>query len=101
MRADFSSKLERLVGYFIADSKTIAGWYDEDGNEKEEGSFKGCKHGRKIVFADNKVLTCAQYGYQYSYRPTVIILAKPISYQGKTVYDLKMIVGDEIYDMRP
>jgi len=98
--ADLASKLEKLVGYVIADSKTIKGWYDEDGDEKDEGSFKGCKHGRKIVFTDNKVLTCAQYGYQYAYRPTVIILAKPIEYQGKTFYDFKMIVEDEVYDMR-
>lgn len=98
--ADLADKLERLVGYVIADSKTIKGWYDDDGTEKEEGSFKGCKHGRKIVFTDNRVLTCAQYGYQYAHRPTAIILAKPITYQGKTFYDFKMIVEDEIYDMR-
>ena len=53
--ADLASKLERMIGYVIADSKTIGGWYDED--EKEDGAFKGCKHGRKIVFTDNKVLT--------------------------------------------
>lgn len=96
--ADLARKLERLVGYVIVDSKTIRAWYDEE--EKEEGAFKGCKHGRKIVFDDNKVLTCAQYGYQYAYRPTAIILAKPITYQGKTFYDYKMIVEDEVYDMR-
>jgi hypothetical protein len=98
-RADLASKLEGLVGYVITDSKTIQGWYDDD--EKGEGAFKGCKQGRKIVFTDNKVLTCAQYGYQYAYRPTAIILARPISYQGKTFYDFKMIVEDEVYDMRP
>lgn len=98
--ADLASKLEGLVGYVIADSKTIKGWYDEDGGENEESSFKGCKHGRKIIFTDNKVLTCAEYGYQYAYRPTAIILAKPIEYQGKTYYDFKMIVEDEVYDMR-
>ena len=98
--AALASKVERLVGYIIVDSKTIKGWYDENGGEKEEGSFKGCSHGRKIVFNDNKVLTCAQYGYQYAYRPTAIILAKPITHQGKTFYDFKMIVEDEVYDMR-
>lgn len=96
--ADLASKLEGLVGYVIADSKTIKGWYDDD--EREEGAFKGCKHGRKIVFTDNRILTCAQYGYQYAYRPTAIILAKEISYQGKSFYDFKMIVEDEVYDMR-
>ena len=96
--ADLADKLSKLVGYVIADSKTIKGWYDE--SEKEEGAFKGCKHGRVIVFTDNKVLTCAGYGYQYAYRPTAVILAKPTTFQGKTFYDFKMVVEDEIYDMR-
>jgi hypothetical protein len=96
--ADLASKLERLVGYVIVDSKTIKGWYDDE--ERAEGAFKGCKHGRKIVFTDNRVLTCAQYGYQYAYRPTAIILAKEITYQGRSFHDFKMVVEDEVYDMR-
>ncbi len=96
--ADLADELEDLVGYVIVDSKTIRGWHDDD--ENEEGAFKGCKHGRVIVFTDNKVLTCAEYGYQYAYRPTAVILAKEISYQGKSFYDYKMVVGDEVYDMR-
>jgi hypothetical protein len=97
-RADIADKMSQLIGYVIVDAKTIKGWYDDD--EKGEGAFKGCKHGRVIVFADNTVLTCAAYGYQYSYRPTAVILAKAITYQGKTFYDYKMVVEDEIYDMR-
>jgi hypothetical protein len=97
-QADLADELDDLIGYTIIDSKTIASWYDED--EKEVGAFKGCKHGRVIVFTDNKTLTCAEYGYQYAYRPTAIILAKEISYQGKSFYDFKMIVEDEVYDMR-
>ena len=96
--ADFADKLGKLLGYVIVDSKTIKGWYDD--SEKEEGAFKGCKHGRVIVFTDNKVLTCAAYGYQYAYRPTAVILAKSMTYQGKTFYEFKMVVEDEIYDMR-
>ena len=96
--ADLADKLSKLVGYVIVDSKTIKGWYDE--NEKEDGAFKGCKHGRVIVFTDNKVLTCTEYGYQYAYRPTVVILARPMTHQGKTFYDFKMVVENEIYDMR-
>lgn len=101
-KADLADKLSKLVGYIIIDSKTIKAWYDDDDGdgEKAEGSFKGCKNGRVIVFEDNKVLTCAQYGYQYSYRPTAIILAKSMAYQNTTVYEYKMVVEDEIYDMR-
>ena len=80
------------------ESKTIKGWHD--GSEKDDGAFKGCKHGRVIIFTDNTVLTCAEYGYQYAYRPNAVILAKSMEYKGKTAYDVKMIVGDVIYDMR-
>ena len=95
--ADLADELENLVGYTIIDSKTIERWYDDD--EKDD-AFNGCNYGRVIVFTDNTALTCAEYGYQYAYRPTAIILAKEISYQGKSFYDYKMIVEDEIYDMR-
>ncbi len=95
--ADLADELDDLVGYTITASKTIDRWYDDD--EKDD-SFNGCSHGRVIVFTDNTTLTCAEYGYQYAYRPTAIILAKEISYQGKLFYDFKMVVEDEIYDMR-
>lgn len=95
--ADLADELDDLVGYTIIASKTIDRWNDDD--EKDD-SFNGCSHGRVIVFTDNTTLTCAEYGYQYAYRPTAIILAKEISYQGKSFYDFKMVVEDEIYDMR-
>ncbi len=95
--ADLADALEDLVGYTVIDSKTVERWYDDD--EKDD-SFNGCSHGRVIVFTDGTALTCAEYGYQYAYRPTAVILAKEISCQGKSFYDFKMVVGDEVYDMR-
>lgn len=88
--ADMADELDDFIGYTIIDSKTIKGWYDDD--EREEGAFKGCKHGRVIVFTDNKILTCAEYGYQYAYRPTAVILSNGSQY--------KMVVGDTVYNMR-
>ena len=87
--AGVADKLSNLIGYTIVDSKTIKGWYDED--EREEGAFKGCKNGRVVIFTDNKILKCAQYGYQYAYRPTAVILSNGSQF--------KMIVEDEVYDM--
>lgn len=52
------------------------------------------------MFTDSTILTCAEYGYQYAYRATAIILANEISYQGRSFYDFKMVVEDEVYDMR-
>lgn len=95
--ADLADELDDLVGYTIIASKTIDHWYDDD--EKDD-AFNGCSHGRVIVFSDGTALTCAEYGYQYAYRPTAIILAKEITNGGKSFYDFKMIVEDEVYDMR-
>lgn len=95
--ADLADELEDLVGYTVIDSKTVERWYDDD--EKDD-SFNGCNYDRVIVFTDGTALTCAEYGYQYAYRPTAAILAKEVNYQGKSFYDFKMVVGDEVYDMR-
>lgn len=88
--SDLANELDDLVGYTIVAKKIITGWYDDD--ESEEGAFKGCRYGRVIVFADNRTLTCAEYGYQYAYRPTAIILSNGSLY--------KMMVGGNVYDMR-
>lgn len=95
--ADLADDLEDLMGYTIIDSKTVDRWYDDD---EEDDSFNGCAHGRVIAFTDGTTLTCAEYGYQYAYRPTVVILAKEVTYQGRSFYDLKMVVEDQVYDMR-
>jgi len=96
-KADLADKLSKLTGYIIVDTKTVTARYDD--GKRTEG-FEGCQFGRVIVFQDNKTLTCAQYGYQYAYRPDAVILAKPMTFQSATTYDYKMIVGDEVYDMR-
>ena len=96
--ADCADELVNLEGYTIIAVKTIEGWYDDD--EKDESSFNGCSHGRVIVFTDGTGLTCAEYGYMYAYRPTAVIFAKEISWKGKSFYDLKMMVEDEVFDMQ-
>ena len=95
--SDLASELEHLIGYTVLASKTIEGWYDD--NEVKKGSFEGCRHGRVIVFTDRTKLTCAEYGYMYSYRPTAIILGKRIEFGGRSFTDFKMVVEDEVYDM--
>ncbi len=94
--AKLADDLNDLVGYTITASKTINRWYDD---KKGNDTFEGCDHGRVVVFDDNTSLTCAEYGYQYVYRPTAIILTRKITAKGKSFYDVKMVVGNEIYDM--
>lgn len=88
--ADTADVLNGLVGYTVVLSATITGYIDSDG--KREDSFNGCAHGRVIIFDNNKGLTCATYSYTYSYHPSAVVLSNGSSY--------KMVVGDEIYDMR-
>lgn len=80
--ADFADELEDLVGYTIVASKTIDYWYDD---EEKDDSFNGCTHGRVIVFTDGTKLTCAEYGYQYAYRPTAVLIAKRIQLSKKAI----------------
>ena len=95
--ADTASRLEKFVGYAIVASKTIDSWVEEG---KKEDGFTGCKQGRTIVFTDGTALKCNTYDYHYAYRPTAILLAKQIGiYGGQTLYDVKMIVEDEVFDM--
>jgi hypothetical protein len=82
-------QLNEFVGYTIVANKTIVGWYDNDG--KKGDSFEGCNFNRVIVFDDNRTLTCAEYGYQYAYRPTATILSNGAS--------IKMVVESDVYDM--
>lgn len=88
--ADAADELKDLVGYTIIANKTIVGYQDKDGKKKD--SFEGCDYDRIIIFDDNKILNCAEYGYQYAYRPTAIIFSNGSSF--------KMLVEDEMYDMR-
>ena len=94
--ADLARDLERLVGYVIVATKTVEGW-KEDG--KREDGFSGCAHGRVIVFTDGTALTCGTYNYSYAYRPTAIIFAKQLQFQGREMVDYKMVVEGEMYDM--
>lgn len=84
-----SDDLEHYEGWCIIAVKKISGYYDE-GEGVEEG-FKGCKYHRLIIFDDGTFVRCLEYGYQYKYRPTAILMS-----DGSSAI---MIVGDEFYDI--
>lgn len=88
--ADAARELEGLVGYSIVAAMTVTGFQDRDG--KKGDSFEGCNHDRVIIFDDSKVLRCTTYSYTYSYRPKAVIFSNGSSF--------KMLVGDNVYDMR-
>ena len=59
------------------------------------GAFEGCEHGKRIEFLGGSTLTCAEYGYQYAYMPQAVIFAK----KAGSLYFIKALIGDELYDM--
>jgi hypothetical protein len=88
--ADIADKLSRFVGYSIIHSGTITGYQDK--RNKPNDSFEGCDYDRVIFIDDAFRVTCATYSYTYAYRPTVVILSRG--------GNLKMIVGNDIFDIR-
>ncbi len=97
LMADCEHVLENNVGWTIVDSKIIEG-YKDPGEHKKDG-FEGCESGRIIIFSDGTAATCSSYGYQYSYNPTAIILARTFNYKGRNYTIFKMIVEGEEYDL--
>jgi hypothetical protein len=87
--ADLSDKLGKLVGYSIVHNGIITGY--QDPRKKQNDAFEGCEYGRKIFIDSTYQVTCLTHSYSYSYRPNVVILVR-----GEV---MKMVVGDEIYDI--
>lgn len=87
--ADLADKLSKFVGYTIVHEGTITGYQDD--KKKRNDSFEGCEWGRRIFIDHTFQVTCNTYSYTYSFMPKVVIIAK-----GQT---LKMVVGDEVYDI--
>ena len=97
-QASIETELSQMEGWCIIAVKTIDGFTEANGQRHDD--FEGCDFGRKIVFTDNTYLTCNQYNYQYAYRPDAVIFAKNVVYQGRKFATFKMLVEDEMYEMR-
>lgn len=90
--ADISeSDLANLKGYTILGSWTITGWYDPGKKGSKGDAFEGCEFGRVLILDGNLSITCAEYNYSYSYRPTAVILGDGQSF--------KMLMGGHVYSM--
>lgn len=83
-------QLDRLVGYTLAAKKTVVA-YIEDG--KRIDGFIGCTYGRILVFDDNTGVRCAEYSYNYAYRPDAFIFLRGSS--------IKACIDDQFFDVAP
>jgi len=65
------------------------------------GDFEGCDFDRPIKFDNGWTLTCSGYSYSYAYRPDAVIFAKRFELRGRRYWMVKVLIGDELYDMEP
>ena len=87
--SDMAGKFGGMEGWTI-----IAVTQVKDGVE-------GCKIDQEIKFTNGMTLKCSTFSYFYSFKPTAVIFAKETNYQGMSFYQLKALIGDELYDMAP
>lgn len=78
---DFSS----LFGYVVIGTETV------------DGTFEGCSHGRTVGFDRGGSVECAEYGYQYAYRPSAAILVTTVDTGSSVAILCKLVVGDDAY----
>jgi hypothetical protein len=83
------SMLSRLEGYTLIKVGEITGWRDSNG--KKGDAFEGCDYGRVLTVDYSLQVTCAGYGYSYSYHPKAFFFRRGSN--------IKMIVESDIYDV--
>jgi hypothetical protein len=83
--------LDQVMGYQVVASRTIQGHLE---NGKPVYGFEGCEPGRVLVFTDRTGLRCKGSGLAHLELPKAWIFAKSKD-------DLKLCVGDDLYDVGP
>ena len=83
--------LDRVMGYQVAGARTIQGYVE---NGKSVYGFEGCEPGRVLVFTDRTGLRCKGSGLAHLDLPKAWIFARSKD-------DLKLCVGDDLYDVEP
>jgi len=63
------------------------------------GEFEGADYEKLIKLDNGMIFQFNEYNYSYSYRPDVAVLAKKVTFGGKSLIIWKLIIEDEIYDV--
>ena len=107
------------VVLFSLSSSVVATFHEEDASDQfrgmegwtvtavthVDGSFHGCKFNQAIAFTNGLVLKCGfgdvlgTLGSDIS--PSAVIFVKPDEHEGKTIYRIKALIGNNMYDMVP
>ena len=78
------------VGWQIIYSGTVTGYIDEEGREVD--GFEGCEYGRVLIIDYSKSVKCAEYNYDYAYRPDIVILSSGNNFVA--------CIDDEVFDVQ-
>ena len=69
-----------------------------------DGSFSGCEYNRAIAFINGTVFKCSEYKRDFSlssFSPGAVIFVNAMEYEGREVYEIKVLIGGHVYDMAP
>ena len=69
-----------------------------------DGSFSGCEYNRAIAFINGMVFKCSEYKRDFSlssFSPGAVIFVNAMEYEGREVYEIKVLIGGHVYDMAP
>lgn len=83
-----ASDLCDLVGFVVVACSNVV------------GTFEGADFGKSVSLVNGMIFTFEEYEYSYSYQPNAVVLAHSITYQGTQVTLYKLVIDDEIYDVR-
>jgi hypothetical protein len=59
------------------------------------GELEGADFDKVVKLDNGMVFEFQSYSYFYAYRPAVVVFAKTVEYQGKTLTLHKLLIGDE------
>lgn len=69
-----------------------------------DDSFSGCEYNRAMAFINGMVFKCSEYKHDFSlssFSPEAVIFAKATKYEGRKVYESKVLTGAHVYGMAP
>jgi hypothetical protein len=91
--------LERAVSCDASDLSQIVG-YTAITSTNVVGDFEGADYDKSVKLDNGMIFEFTEYNYAYSYRPDVIVFARAVTLQGRSVTVYKLMVEDELYDAR-
>jgi hypothetical protein len=89
-RAIDAGELHELLGYTVVSCTNAS------------GEVEGADFDKPIKLANGMLFEFETYSYFYAYSPDVVVFAKTVEYQGKSVTLYKLLIGDEdeLFDVR-